>query len=123
MPLVLGSPVQAPERTLSENEGIPARMLSMYSPTLLGTIPNRLISFPHHPDHNFFIWANPDFVVHKYDSGLKSWQVKYSAEEHMEEYLDQNGTNEFEYFSHLDLRIEDLAQTTTLAELEPILPS
>ena len=71
-------------------------MLSMYSPTLLETIPNKLISFPHHPDHNFFVWANPDLVVHKYDSGLKSWHVKYSVKERMEEYLDQYGTNELE---------------------------
>ena len=120
---VLGSPVYAPEWTQSEHEGILARMLSMYSPTLLETIPNKLISFPRHPDHNFFVWANPDLVVHKYDSGLKSWQIKYSAEEHMDEYLDQYGTNELEDFSHLDLRVEDLVQTSTLAEPEPASPS
>lgn len=87
MPPMVGFPVQAPERLQSEHEGIITCMLSMYSPTLLKTIPNKLISFPHHPDHNFFVWANPDLVVHKYDSVLKSWQVKYSAEEHMDEYL------------------------------------
>lgn len=91
--IVLGSPVQAPERTRSEYEGIFARMLSMYSPTLLVSIPNQLVSFPRLTEHNFFIWANPDFIVHKYDSGLKSWEIKYSAEEHMDEYIDQYGTN------------------------------
>ena len=115
---VLGSPVQAPERTQSEHEGILARMLSMYSPTLLETIPNKLVSFPQHTDHNFFIWANPDFIVHKYDSGLKSWQIKYSAEEHMDEYIDQYGMNEFKDLSHIDLRIDDLPLATSLAEPE-----
>lgn len=123
MPLVLRSAVQALERTQSEHKGILACMLSIYYPTLVETIPNKLISFPRHPDHNFFVWANPDLVVHKYDSGLKSWQIKYSAEEHIDEYLDQYGMDELEDFSHLDLRVEDLVQTTTLAELELASPS
>ena len=120
---VLGFPVHAPERTQSEHEGILARMLSMYSPTLLASIPNKLVSFPRHTDHNFFIWANPDFVVHKYDSGLKSWQIKYSVEEHMDEYIDQYGTNELIDLSHIDLRVDDLPLATPLVEPEPTSPS
>ena len=54
-PPVLGSPVQAPERTQSEHEVILDRMYRIYSPTLLNTHPNQLVSFPRHSDHNFFI--------------------------------------------------------------------
>lgn len=52
---ILGSPVKAPERTRSEDEGIVMRMHSMYSPTLLNTYPYQLVRFSRHPDHNFFI--------------------------------------------------------------------
>lgn len=78
-PPVLGSPVQTPKRTRSEHEGILDRMYSMYSPTLLDTRPNRQICFPRHPDHNFFIWGNPDNIVHRNDARLKSLQVMYSC--------------------------------------------
>ena len=120
---MLGSPVQAPERTQSEHEGILARMLSMYSSTPLETIPNKLVSFPRHTDHNFFVWANPDFIVHKHDSGLKSWKIKFSAEEYMDEYIEQYGMNEIIDLSHIDLRIDDLPLATPLVEPEPTLPS
>lgn len=115
---VLGSPVQAPERTQSEHKGILDRM---YSPTLLNTCPNQLVSFPRHPDHNFFIWANPDYIVHRYEEGLKSWQIMYSSTEHTEEYLNQYGTNECKDFSNLVISIDDLL--LTILEPEPVLES
>ena len=88
----------------------------MYSRTLLRKTPNRIVNFPYNPNHNFFIWASPNLLVHMYDRGLKSWPVKYSAEEHMDEYLDQYGTNEHEDFTLIDLRIDDLPLSTSLAE-------
>lgn len=51
MPPELGSLIKTPKRTRSEHEGILNRMFSMYSPTLLEKTPNKLISFPHLPDH------------------------------------------------------------------------
>ena len=65
-PPMLGSPVKTPHRTQSEHEGIIEHMYNMYSPTLLGTCRNRLVSCPWLADHNFFIWANPDLIVHRY---------------------------------------------------------
>lgn len=120
---VLGSPVQAPERTQSEHEGILAHMLSMCSPTLLETIPNKFVSFPRHTDYNFFVRANPDYIVHKYNSDLKRWQIKFSSEEHMEEYIYQYDTNELIDLSYIGLRIDDLPLATPLVEPEPTLPS
>ena len=118
MPPELGSPVKALERSKAEHEGILTRMLSMYSPTLLDSTPNQLVNFPNHPDHNFFIWANPNLIVHRFDKGLKSWQIKYSAEEHMDEFLGQYGTNELEDLSYIDTRVDALLPATPLAEHE-----
>lgn len=118
-PPILGSPVRASERSRAEDEGILTRMLDMYSPTLLNTTPYKLGSFPKYPDHNFFIWANPDFIVHRFDEGLRSWQVKYSTEEHMDEPLDQYDTNDFEELSHIDVRVDDLPLAIFLAEHAP----
>ena len=98
-------------------------MLNMYSPTLLASTPNQLVSCPWLTDHNFFIWANPDFVVHRYDRGLKSWQIKLSTEEHMDEYLEQYGTNEMLDLSGINPRIDDLPLATQLVVPEPTLPS
>lgn len=122
-PPMLGSPVKAPERSQSEHEGILSRILGMYSPSFLRKTPNKLVSFPNNPDHNFIIRASPDLLVHRYDSGLKSWQVKYSTEEHMDDYLEQYGTNDLEDFSHLDPRVEDLVSTSILAEPKSASPS
>ena len=83
----------------------------MYSPTLLNTRPNKLISFPGHPDHNFFIWANPDLIVHRYEEGLKSWQIMYSFYEFTDDYLNQYGTNEYKDFSSLVLSVDDFPST------------
>ena len=116
-PPVLGSPVKVPERTRSEHEGILDRMYSMYSPTLLDTRPNRLIYFPRNPDHNFFIWGNPDLIVHRNDAGLKSWQIMYSCHEVTEEYLDLYGTNEYKDPSHLTSSIDELPSTILEPEL------
>ena len=76
-PPVLGSPVKTPMRTRSEHEGILDRMYNMYSPTLLDTRRDRLRYFPRNPDHSFYIWGNPDNIVHRNDAGLKIWQVMY----------------------------------------------
>ena len=97
-PPVLGSPVKTPQRTQSEHKGIIDSMYNMYSPTLLGTCRNQLVSCPWLADHNFFIWANPDLIVHRYEEGLKSWQIMYSSYEHTNEYLDQYGTNQYKDF-------------------------
>lgn len=83
-PLEFKSLVKAPKISYVEHEGIVKHMLSMYSSTLLNAQPNQLVSFPRHPDHNLFIWANPDLLVHRFDDGLRSFQIKYSAEEYME---------------------------------------
>ena len=91
-PPIVGSPVRPPMRSQAEDEGIMTRMYDIYSPTLLKSMPNQLIAFPKNPDHNFFIWANPDLIVHRFGKCLKSWQVKISTEEHMDEYLDQYGS-------------------------------
>lgn len=98
-------------------------MYSMYSPTLLESSPNQLIGFPRHVGFNFFIWANPDNIVHRYDRGLKSWQTKISTEEHMNEPIDQYGSNKLEDFSHLDPRIENLPLALPILESELPSPS
>ena len=93
-------------------------MYSKYSPTLLNTRLNQLISFPGYPDHNFFIWANPDLIVHRYEEGLKSWQIMYSSYEHTDEYLSQYGTNEYKDFSSLTISVDDLPSTILEPDLE-----
>ena len=92
-PPVLGSPIKTHVRTRSEHEGILDRMYNMYSPTLLDTRQDRLIYFPRNPDYSFYIWWNPDSIVHRNDAGLKRWQVMYSCYEIYDEFLDQYGTN------------------------------
>ena len=96
-------------------------MYSMYSPTLLDTRPNRLIYFPRNPDHSFYIWGNPDYIVHRNDAGLKSWQIMYSCYEHTEEYLSQYGTNMNKDLSNLTISLDDLP--LTILEPEPGLES
>ena len=105
-PPVLGSPIKTPVRTRSEHEGILDRMYSMYSPTLLDTRPDRLIYFPRNPDHNFYIWGNPDNIVHRNNAGLKSWKIMYSCYEITDEYLDQYGTNLYRDLSRLTSSID-----------------
>ena len=107
-PPVLGSPVKTPQRTRSEDEGMIERLYKMYSPTLLRACRNQLVSCPWLADHNFFIWANPDLIVHRYEEGLKSWQIMYSSYEITDYYLDQYGTNEYEDFSSLNPSVGDL---------------
>ena len=108
---MLGSPIQAPERTRSEHEGILDRMYNMYSPTLLDTRRDQLIYFPRNPDHIFYIWGNPDHIVHRNDAGLKSWQVMYSCCEITDEYVDQYGTNVYRDLSDLTFSLSDLPLT------------
>ena len=116
-PPMLGSPVKTPQRTQSEHEGIIDRMYKMYSPTLLGTCRNQLVSCPWLADHNLFIWANPDLIVHRYDQGLKSWQVMYSSFEVMDDYLDQYGTNEYKDLSNLTISVDYFPSIMTEPEL------
>ena len=118
-PPVLGSPVKTPVRTRSEHEGILDRMYSMYSPTLLDTRRDRLIYFPRNPDHSFYIWGDPDSIVHRNDAGLKSWQVMYSCYKTSDEFLDQYGTNRYRDLSHLTSSIDELPLAIT--NLEPVL--
>ena len=89
----------------------------MYSPTLLGTCRNQLVSFPWLAYHNLFIWANPNLIVHRYDKGLKSWQVMYSSYEVMDNYLDQYGTNEYKDLSNITISVDDFPSTVTESEL------
>lgn len=67
-PIVTLSPAEPStilaKRTAAEQEGMAQRTLSLWSPTLLRMRPNRLASFPGHPDHNFMIWSNVDLHVH-----------------------------------------------------------
>ena len=108
-PPVLGSPVKTPKRTRSEHEGILDRMYNMYSPTLLDTRRDQLIFFPRNPDHSFYIWGNPDNIVHRNDTGLKSWQVMYSSYEVSDEFVDQYGTNVYRDLSNLTFSLSDLS--------------
>ena len=112
-PAMLGSPVKTPERTRSKHEGILDRMYSMYSPTLLDTRRDRLVFFPRNPDHSFRIWGNPDNIVHRYDAGLKRWQVMYSCYEIYEEYLNQYGSNMSKDLTHLTSSIDELPPAIT----------
>ena len=80
-PLEFKSPVKTPKRTRAEKEGIENHVLSMYSLTLLRIEPSQLVNFPRCPDHNFFIWPNVDLYVHRYDSVLRSFKIKYSTDE------------------------------------------
>ena len=96
-------------------------MYNMYSPTLLDTRPNRLICFLRHLDRNFYVWGDPDNIVHRNDAGLKSWKIMYSCYEHIEEYLSQYGTNEYKDFTNLTISIDDLP--STILEPEPGLES
>lgn len=89
----------------------------MYSPTLLNACPNQLFSFSRHPDHNFFIWAKSDYIVHRYEEGLRNWQIMYSSTEPTEEYLNQYGTNEYKDLSNIAINIDDLP--STILEPEP----
>ena len=107
-PALLGSPVETPERTQSEREGILDRMYNMYSPTLLDTRRDRLIYFPRNPDHSFYVWRNPDQIVHRNDAGLKRWQIMYSCHEIYEGYLNQYGSNQPLDMSQLTSSIEEL---------------
>ena len=116
-PLVLGSPIKTLERNRSEHEGILDRMYNMYSPTLLDIRPNCLVYFPRNPDHSFYIWGNPDYIVHRNDAGLKSWQIMYSYYEITEEYLDQYGTNMYKDLSNLTSSIDELP--LAILEAEP----
>ena len=72
-PPVFRSLVKAPKRIRAEEESIENRMLSMYSPTMLRTQPSQLINFPHYLDNHFFIWPNPDLLVHRFYSCLQSF--------------------------------------------------
>lgn len=110
------SSTKAPKRSRAEDEGIVTLMLDIYSPTLLNTQPNHLVTFPRHPDHNFFIWANLDLLVHRFDEGLRSWHVKYNIEKYMKETLNQYGTNEFKYLSHIAPSISDLPPAKLMSE-------
>ena len=92
-------------------------MYNMYSPTLLGTCRNQLVSCPWLADHNFFILANPDLIVHRYEEGLKSWQIMYSSYEVTDNYLDQYGTNEYKDFSNLTISVDDFPPTVTEPDL------
>lgn len=104
-PQVVGSSVKPPKRSQVEDEGVLMRMLSMYSPTLLNTTSHQQVYFPRTPDHNFYIWANPDPIVHSFEEGLKSWKTMHSSYECVEMSLDLYGLNEFVDLSHIDPRI------------------
>lgn len=118
-PSEFNSPNKAPKRSRAEDEGIMTQMLDMYSPTLLNTQPSQLVSFPRYPDHNFFIWANPDLIVHRFDKGRRSFQINYSTEEYMERAFNQYSTNELKDLSHVDASVDDLPPAIPLAEHGP----
>ena len=96
-------------------------MYEIYSPNLLNTRPNQLVSCPKHPDLNFFRWANPDNILHRYEEGLRSWQVMYSSTELTDDSLDQYWTNMNKYkdFCHLTVTSNDFPLTMSEPEPEP----
>ena len=88
----------------------------MYSLTLLSIQPSQLVNFPKCPDHNFFIWTNVDLHVHRFDSVLKSFQIKYNTDEYMEQAFYQYGTNEFEDLSRVNSSIDNLPPAKLVSE-------
>lgn len=80
----------------------------MYSPTLLDTRRDQLIYFPRNPDHIFYIWGNPDRIVHRHDSGVKNWHVMYNSYEISDSFVDQYGTNVYRDLSNLNFSLSDL---------------
>ena len=101
------------ERTPGEKEGIDYHTRCLWSPTLYRTDPNQLVCFPRNPDHYFMIWANVDLLVHRTDGKLRSFEIRYSTNEHWECAGYQYSTNEYRDFSNLSPRIDRL----------PLLPS
>lgn len=102
----------------AEPEGIEYCMRCSWSPTLLHTKPNLLMDFPDNPDFNFITWANVDFIVHRNNSLLKSFQIMYSLNECWEWAGYQYGTNDYRDFSNLSPSIECLPPIAT-SELSP----
>ena len=56
--------------------------------------------------------------MHRYEEGLKSWQIMYSSYEITDYYLDQYGTNEYEDFSSLNPSVGDLPPAFVEPETE-----
>lgn len=96
------------KRTPVEQEGMDYRTRRLWSPTLYRIEPNQLVYFPRNSDHNFMIWANVDLLVHRNDSKLRSFEIRYSTEEHWEWACYQYGTNEYKDLSNLSPSIDCL---------------
>lgn len=99
-----------------------------WSPILLQTEPNMLISFEKNPDFNFLTLANVDLIVHRNDSWLRSYNIMYSVNESLEWVGYQYGTNDYRDFSNICPTIERPARSVLLElipepSLIPILPS
>ena len=62
------------------------------------------------------MWPNPDLLVHRFDSGLKSFQIKYKNEEHMERAFHQYRTKDFEDLSHVTFNIENFPPAKLVSE-------
>ena len=101
----LGSLVK---RTAAEQEGIDNRTRRLWSPTLYHVEPSQLVSFPRCPDHNFMIWPNVDLLVHRNDSKLRSFEIRYSTDEHWEWAGYHYGNNECKDLSYLSPSIDCL---------------
>lgn len=98
-------PVSLVERTPAEQEGMDCYTMSLWSPTLLRIEPYRLVNFPRNPDHNFMIWFNVDLLVRRNDTKLRSFEIRYSTDEHWE-WLDyQYHSNEWRDLSDLSPNI------------------
>ena len=59
--------------------------------------------------------------MHKYEEGLRSWQVMYSSTELTDDFLDQYGTNTNKYkdLCYLTVTPNDFPLTMTEPEPEP----
>ena len=72
------NPASLINRTFAEQEGMDHCTMSLWSPTPLRTKPSQLVHFPRCSDHR----PNVDLLVHRNGSKLRSFEIRYSTDEH-----------------------------------------
>ena len=65
------------------------------------------------------IWPNVDLLVHRFDSVLRNFQVKYSTDEYWECKVTQYGTNDWRDLSALSPGVDDLPSAKLVSEHGP----